>query len=238
MENGQCVQLNLMRTFSTYMQLNESNDSIRDIYKHLCEKVQETTERRSVEHKFALDALVKMEMQRRKMFSPMDVNVLGNTVAIHNTPKMFLNDVTKDTLADVARQLGTNYLGPSAVLSWPVQGKLFGINHRPLIALPVKFPKKCDYITLVFLVDTGAPMSCISKDVIDFVTPKGSNIQDQFYVLINGIRQQVNLSKDHYEDIHLIGADYLQTINCQLHLNYGMSSFTMKAQQQDELPLE
>ncbi|KAL1496789.1 hypothetical protein AB1Y20_014377 [Prymnesium parvum] len=185
---------------------------------------------------FALDKLVQLEMRLRNYNqSPYDMDVSGNVAAAAASSKVheaLLMDVPKERLPQIASSLGKEYLStaPGDQCDWPLRGFLYGMNYRPMLVCPVR--TKLANIWVVFLVDTGAPCSSVSGQVLEILVGPGGFVDLHTKVRINGVLIDVAKSQGNHEDIHLLGADYLGKVNAQLTCNYNNRSMLLAQQEE------
>ena len=82
---------------------------------------------------------------------------------------ILLSDIDAKALRDeISTALGSEYMSKTAHLTSPhttVKGIVFGMHHRVLFPLVVRFPRKsCSYV-IHFLYDSGGPHTFLSKEV-------------------------------------------------------------------------
>ncbi|KAJ3315794.1 hypothetical protein HDV04_000001 [Boothiomyces sp. JEL0838] len=128
---------------------------------------------------------------------------------------LLLTDITAEELQNIAENLGVKYLGPAEFPgSFPVNGSVEGANKRLMVNLVCKRQSRSqtNAINIVFLIDTGSPVSYLSEIAIKTLIPENANIPDSLKVCIQTERViQCHLSpKDkHFADVNVLGADFL-----------------------------
>lgn len=144
-----------------------------------------------------------------------------------------LQDLKEVNLSEEASDLlGFKYLSAATppVLDgvWPVEGALYGPCQLPLVCLPTQLRPNmpCKYV--IFLVDTGAPISELSPSAFnalgsDAVPPRATR------GIVNGVHCKLQLcAKDgNHPDIPVLGADYLTMMNGVLTINYKLSTVSI-----------
>lgn len=157
---------------------------------------------------------------------------------------LMLMDVDSPLLhGSISRLLGRNYLSSTQnhSFTWPLQGIVHGKNSRLMVsAVTCLSPEKAaanevdlKFISIHFLVDTGAPFSYLSEEAVKALSDKKFYYDtfDTIPVLVNGIPLEVHVSplKSHFKDVCLLGADFLRAIQGELHAFYGgRKSFVIK----------
>jgi hypothetical protein len=132
---------------------------------------------------------------------------------------LLLTDITENELSSsIAENLNANYLEPATEFPgyFPVAGKIYGYNKRLMVSLPCRMVgQNSRAINIIFLVDTGSPISYICEKAIEaLIQAPGSNIPARVAVKINSSRAiYCNLSPldSHFADVNVLGMDFLCT---------------------------
>ena len=184
--------------------------------------------------------LIQMETKERNLqHSPYDVDISGNVIVgehKHESAEALMVDVPVEMLPEIAKELGKTYLADAHIPpggSWPVHGILYGISYRPMICCPVR--TRVTSIWVVFLVDTGAPFTTLSFKVMQMLVGDGGMMPSALKVNINGVTMNVRASKDHYEHIHLMGADFLSHAHALLDCDYRQSKVSITYQEEEDI---
>ncbi|TPX34993.1 hypothetical protein SmJEL517_g02494 [Synchytrium microbalum] len=140
---------------------------------------------------------------------------------------MMLSDITEEIIqADIARELGVNYLSLStATPSWPVEGIVYGENLRAMINLVVQ-RKECK-INVIFLIDTESPHTHLTAKAFNALgitenTPSSAN------VMVHGFAQTVYVSTGHFEDVNVLGVAYMRAKGLKLAVDYESLLCTLR----------
>ena len=129
----------------------------------------------------------------------------------------------KDLKLDVARELNVTYLGETnEEPSLPVNGIIWGINRRPLLNLIVG--RGSSQINVIFLVNPSSPNSFVSSEVVKALK---IDVGRAFFVDIHGKNAFVNLSSNHFKDVNILGAEYIQRRRLAVTFDYDDLTFTM-----------
>lgn len=121
--------------------------------------------------------------------------------------------------------LERQHLAPAAGLAtWPVNGRVFGVGRRPLACLPCSYRGK-QHINIIFIVDTGAPVTKVSPHAFQAMGLRG-DVLGPVTININGTEVDVQLCElnSHYADIPILGADAMQAMALKLFIDYPNGS--------------
>ena len=153
----------------------------------------------------------------------------GNDPSISD---MLLTDLTEKMLYDeIAKKLGVSYLADSQQSSvQEVAGIIIGKNERLMVPLIVEIKKKRKIV--IFLVDTGAPDTYLSRNVLDSM---GYEIGDtEVSGKINGIHHMMQISpklvnnvESHLHEVNLLGGVFLRQCEAKLMVDYGLKNFKL-----------
>lgn len=92
--------------------------------------------------------------------------------------------------------------------------------------MPVKLNhKSCPIlINVIFKVDTGAPVSSLTSEVLSKLYENCPKIEktfrDAYSVAIAGHFIKVQESQAHFQNLSILGADFLEEMNCHLEFDY------------------
>jgi len=74
-------------------------------------------------------------------------------------------------------------------------------------------------LNAIMLVDTGSPYTFLTGETLKALQVNlGDQPEDQAFVLVNGQRTKVHLSKAHFEDVNILGTNFLDF--CEVTINY------------------
>lgn len=142
---------------------------------------------------------------------------------------LLLLDVKHETLIEIGENLEIEYLNHTdETPTFPVIGLLFMPNSRIMVNLVCSRQKRRGFhgahLNVVFLVDTGSPMTYISHQAMRaLINVPDSNLPKSMMVNIHGTVTQGHLSpKDkHFADVNVLGMDYLVSRQLSLKMNYN-----------------
>lgn len=145
---------------------------------------------------------------------------------------VLLNDVhSKDLHHDISTRLRKLYLQDIDNDNIDnTEGIIWGPNNRIFVAMVVRMGKKKKYVH--FIVDTGSPRTYISHEVFTSFSRMHPNPNNLVSVHINGKPLSVLQSpkESHFEDINIIGTDYMKTFNCILNIDFAKDAVTLVTQ--------
>lgn len=135
-----------------------------------------------------------------------------------------------DLPTKVSKVLGCQYLSPSAAAAvWPVRGRIYEINKRSMITLPVSLNSVT--VNVHFLFDTSAPSTYVAGTVLDALGIEDWQLSDK-RPLINGVKVDIMSSEStywdkeaarfrslHFKGINLLGMNFLFTAQATFTVN-------------------
>ncbi|KAJ3276895.1 hypothetical protein HDV01_002950 [Terramyces sp. JEL0728] len=139
---------------------------------------------------------------------------------------LLLTDITAEELQNIAESLGVEYLGLAEFPGlFPVNGKVKGMNKRLMVNLICKRQSRnpTNAINVVFLIDTGSPVSYLSENAFKSLLPPHSHIPQSIDVMIQTERViECHLSpKDkHFADVNVLGMDFMTKNSLSILVNY------------------
>lgn len=137
--------------------------------------------------------------------------------------EVLLQDVGREDLEGaVAGILKTGFLSAAqdSQPSWPMIGVLYGPKDRPLVN--AVFSRGGRSVNAFCLVDTGSPNTYMSVDTLRALGAADCTA-DCVRVLVHGEEMDVTLSSRNFEDLNLIGADFMRRTRTRLMIDYSSS---------------
>ena len=129
---------------------------------------------------------------------------------------LLLTDITAENLLEIAKSLDVKYLGAAEFPGqFPATGNLVGGNHRLMINLVCRrrSHKEMSAVNIVFLVDTGSPVSYLSKGAMEALTGNCETVPRVLYVLVHNERDviecHISPTGSHFEDVNVLGMDFV-----------------------------
>eukprot|EP00842_Homolaphlyctis_polyrhiza_P002620 jgi/Hompol1/3359/HPOL_006527-RA len=92
---------------------------------------------------------------------------------------LLLTDIDERTLVSIAELLDVEYLGAAQFPGpFPVEGIVAGRNNRLMVNLVCQLSKgdPTSPVNIIFLIDTGSPVTYLSEKAIIALLPKDSNV--------------------------------------------------------------
>lgn len=134
---------------------------------------------------------------------------------------ILLSDIVGETISgleiDGVKHLSSaDDISPATLDS--LKGLFFGPYDRVLVMARLSKKKK-QCINAIMLVDTGSPFTFLTEETFKAI---GINIQDQpgdhCDIQINGERTTVSVSTAHFQDVNVLGSNFLRM--CEVFLDY------------------
>jgi hypothetical protein len=162
-------------------------------------------------------AFCEMMADERKSGIPLEPRQL--TIA-PNEYDIQLTDISEGDIQQIQEILGTPNLQPvEGIGAFPVEGIMYGQNLRIFVPLVVATKKKV--INVNFLFDTGSPVSYLRRETFEALGFSES-IPSEVLVRVHGVTAQVHLSHGHFENVDIVGQDYLRVARICATLNYDL----------------
>ena len=172
----------------------------------------------------------------------------SSNYSIHDPPgyiepslqDLFFTDITSEKLLSVGEVLGVGYLSPAATFpgSFPVDGEIYGPNNRLMMNLVCRRRgTNTPAINVVFLIDTGSPVSYLSEKAMDVLigNPK-SHLPEQLQVLVQSqkvIQCYLSPRDKHFAGVNVLGADFLVKNGLTLKANYNNNICTLMCEENE-----
>ena len=98
-----------------------------------------------------------------------------------------------------------------------LNGITFGDYSRVLVRAILTAKGKS--LNAIMLVDTGSPYTFLTNETFEALEINlEEHPSDQAFVLVNGQRTKAHLSKAHFEDVNVLGTNFLDF--CEVSINY------------------
>lgn len=130
---------------------------------------------------------------------------------------VLVTDIVEDDFARIGQELGVLRLSPGRVIPRVVAGLIYKDNKR--IFVPLVVEKRDRSVNVLFLLDTGSPATFLRKDTLNALGHEES-IPEDSHVLIEGRGCLVRPSVRHYENVDLLGQDFLDKADALLTVDY------------------
>lgn len=143
-----------------------------------------------------------------------------------HAPKLFdvlINDITDTDLMHIGDELGAVRLSTvrKETYDYPVTGLIYGPTLRVFVPLVVK--KRHASIYVHFLFDTGSPNTYLREDTMRALGFT-ENVPSDTMVTINGVGITAYLSRGHFENVDLMGQDWMAFLRAKVALDYGLKT--------------
>lgn len=148
--------------------------------------------------------------------------VLDVDVARYIPPHAYdvlITDILEADVQAIGHALGHANLSPALpeATEWPVVGELWGEYRRPFVALPVRRREAACWA--LFLFDTGSPYTYITREVFDALGIRDT-IPNACNVFINGIMLSVAPSHDRFQNVNLLGQNFMHAAQGLVAIDY------------------
>jgi len=134
---------------------------------------------------------------------------------------MLLTDITGETIRrieiDGVKHLSEVTSGDGVSYDSVLNGVMFGDFSR--VFVKVALTAKGKSLNAIMLVDTGSPYTFLTGETFNALQVNlEDQPEDQAFALVNGQHTKAHLSKAHFEDVNILGTNFLDfcevTINC------------------------
>lgn len=156
-----------------------------------------------------------MEQRRDSLEFPSD------TVTVHPAAyDVLIGDITPQDKCIIGDELGTVALeATEADVAFPIEGILYGAGSR--IFIPLIVSKRGVSINVHFLFDTGSPCTYLRSETFAALG-YGENIPSDTNVIIHGTAVTAYLAHGQFENVDLLGQDYMVAIRGVVTLDYPL----------------
>lgn len=159
----------------------------------------------------------------------------------HLAPSQFdvlLQDLGEtDIKLGMPSALGVRYLAPETKednTRKAITGKLYGPFRRPIVNLVMKLENSGCPANIIFIVDTGSPYLFLCGEAFKAMGIKRAiGIDERVSVKFGGKVHVAYRSHGHFEDFNLLGAEFLETTNAVLTVDYFDAENMVKADAED-----
>ena len=151
---------------------------------------------------------------------------------------LLLTDITAKELRVIAAELEVDYLGPAAFPgTFPAMGNIKGLNHRLMVSLVCRRrttkPKQVPSVNIIFLIDTGSPVTYICQEAMEALIGKDSHLPQALYVKIHSEKAiETHLSpkgKDsRFADVNVLGMDFIVENRVYPRLDFNEKTFILQ----------
>ena len=132
---------------------------------------------------------------------------------------VLITDISEGDIQKIGEILRVQHLSPaSADPVFPVDGIIYGQNLRIFVPLVVKIRQTS--INVNFLFNTASPNSYLRKETFEALGFH-ENIPSEVVLKIHGFSMPVHLSRGHFENVDMIGQDFLRQVGICATLNYN-----------------
>ena len=139
---------------------------------------------------------------------------------------ILISDIGEEDLMLLSKELEVANLSDAvAEGTFPVSGTFYGDYLRIFVPLTVTKRRTCRWV--LFLLDTGSPYTFLRADTFDALgftesVPKSAQVS------INGVNMSVSPSHGHFENINLLGQNFLKAANLDLAVSYKRGTVTLQ----------
>lgn len=162
------------------------------------------------------DIDITSSLEPRSLFHPNDFDVV-------------VTDVKEADFLSIGAELGVMRLSQSnrnVSFDSPVRGIVFGSCQRLFVPLSVQ--KQNLAINVLFMFDTGSPQTYLRRDTFEALGYTES-IPGEAIVTIQGRKITVFLSTAHFENVDLLGQDFMSLLGITVTIDYLNASVVLDA---------
>lgn len=133
---------------------------------------------------------------------------------------VLISDINNEDLDNVAKELGLQqYSDTVEPAVFPVDGKIYGDNHRLFVPLIVE--KKNVRIYVMFLYDTGSPHTYLRQETWTALGYSGDvDIPSTTDAMIHNTIIPVSLSRAHFHNVDLLGQNFMDKVNLEAAISH------------------
>ena len=141
------------------------------------------------------------------------VNIQEFDILLTDIKGETIREIEIDGVKHLSEATGGDGVSHDSVL----HGVTFGDYSRVLVKAVLTAKGKS--LNAVMLVDTGSPYTFLTNETFKALrVDLEDQPEDQAFVLINGQRTKAHLSKAHFQDVNVLGTNFLDF--CELTINY------------------
>ena len=153
-----------------------------------------------------------MEEERSNTLEPMQMTIPPNKYDV------LITDITDGEMLKIGEILGVANLSPVCDPPlFPIDGIMYGQNVRIFVPLVVKVRQTSIHVN--FLFDTASPVSYLRAETFENLGFRES-IPSEVVASIHGFSVPVHLSHGHFENVNILGQDYLRRVGIIATLDY------------------
>ena len=102
-------------------------------------------------------------------------------------------------------------------------GVTYGDYQRVLVKAVVAYRNA---LNVIMLVDTGSPYTFLTEETLKAIgVQMDDQPSDHAFVVVNGQRVEVGISKAHFKDVDVLGTNFMQF--CEVHVHYPSQTATV-----------
>ena len=101
-----------------------------------------------------------------------------------------------------------------------ITGVVTSIFGRLFFPMDVYLPTTGRAMRVVFLCDTGAPVTTLAARTCDYLLEGAETSVPSVAIILNGVRHKVHASGEHFKDINILGSDFLSDTESTLNVDY------------------
>jgi hypothetical protein len=149
---------------------------------------------------------------------------------------LLLTDITAKELRVIADELEVDYLGPAAFPgTFPAIGNIKGQNHRLMVPLVCRRrttkPKDVPSVNIIFLIDTGSPVTYLCQEAMEALIGKGSHLPQALYVEIHSekaVEAYLSPKGSHFTDVNVLGMNFIMDNEVYPRLDFVKKTFILQ----------
>jgi len=127
---------------------------------------------------------------------------------------IMLTDINATVLDQIAAGLFhiTNLAVTEEPAKFPVEGRIWGHNHRPVVVLISQYRTRAA-LKVVFVIDSSSPNTYISQRTREAMTGTSDTTAPFVHLNIHGTEMVASISppNSHFAEVNVLGADFFKT---------------------------
>ncbi|KAI6188124.1 hypothetical protein M3Y98_00320300 [Aphelenchoides besseyi] len=156
----------------------------------------------------------------------------------YNEFDVLVTDIDENELTSIGQMYEIENLsaGNFSCPAFPVDGHILKRNLRYMVPLVCQWAEKPNKpsVNIWFLIDTGAPFTCLTMKSLKAILGANKEIPENAHFEIAIQDQNSNIqcrvSKAHYKEVNILGADALSELKLWLRGNWEKNKFQLYKQ--------
>ncbi|KAI1720985.1 hsp70 protein domain-containing protein [Ditylenchus destructor] len=172
--------------------------------------------------------------EETKKFEEDLINVSDESLALsYDEFDVLVLDINEKVLNEIGRAEGIKNLSEGTFPSapFPANGVIYAPNNRYMVPLVCQIAERPSLSTkhIWFLVDTGAPFTCLTEKTLEAFVGAGQVTNDYYRLAIQDQNIEIicRISKEHYKEVNILGTDALRKLDLSIHVDWKKEKFQL-----------